>query len=204
MSDDAGADPERWVDRHGDGLYRYALLRLRSPDLAADAVQETFMEALRCRAAYAGRSSERTWLVGILRHKVIDQLRRSGRESPLEDDEENRSFFNRSGHWRLAPKRWADAPADALETGEFWEVLNRCLSRLPDGVASAFLLRELDGLEASQVQETLGITPANFWKRLHRARELLRRCLEIGWFGRSSEDSSPQPLRHARKGPVPR
>src|SRR6185312_15303784 len=80
MSDDVVADPEVWVVRHGDGLYRYALLRLRSPDLAADAVQETFLEALRARGSFAGRSSERTWLIGILRHKIVDQYRRSARE----------------------------------------------------------------------------------------------------------------------------
>ena len=77
MSVNAVTDPEDWVDRHGDALYRYALLRLRSPDLAADVVQETFLEALRARSSFSGRSSERTWLVGILRHKIVDHLRKS-------------------------------------------------------------------------------------------------------------------------------
>ena len=79
MSDDLVAEPEAWVDRHGDVLYRYALLRLRSPELAADVVQETFLEALRAWESFAGRSTERTWLIGILRHKIVDQLRGSGR-----------------------------------------------------------------------------------------------------------------------------
>ena len=85
MEYEQAIDAERWVDRHGDCLYRYALLRLRAPDLAADLVQETFLEALRVRASFAGRSSERTWLVGILRHKILDHYRRSGREQVVFD-----------------------------------------------------------------------------------------------------------------------
>src|SRR5262249_60497286 len=81
MGVEAVTDPETWVDRYGDGLYRYALLRLRAPDLAADVVQETFLEALRVRHTFARRSSERTWLIGILRHKIVDQLRRASREA---------------------------------------------------------------------------------------------------------------------------
>jgi RNA polymerase sigma-70 factor (ECF subfamily) len=188
MRDVQAADPEVWVDRYGDSLYRYALMRLRAPDLASDVVQETFLEALRGRHSFAGRSSERTWLIGILRHKIVDQLRRSVREaatgngaSPGASEE---SPFDRRGHWRVAPASWAGDPGREIESREFWEVFGRCLSRLPQGLADAFFLRELDGLDADEVQRALGITPANFWKRLHRARMLLRQCLESGWFGR--------------------
>jgi RNA polymerase sigma-70 factor (ECF subfamily) len=200
MIDVQAADPEAWVDRYGDSLYRYALLRLRAPDLAADVVQETFLEALRARHSFAGRSSERTWLIGILRHKIIDQLRRSNREPatgngvpPGVSDEPP---FDRRGHWKVAPARWAGDPSRELETREFWDVFGHCLSRLPQGLADAFFLRELDGLGADEVQQTLGITPANFWKRLHRARMLLRECLESGWFGSQTSDR-PVPKKGA-------
>jgi len=187
MIDVQAADPETWVDRYGDSLYRYALLRLRAPDLAADVVQETFLEALRARHSFAGRSSERTWLIGILRHKIIDQLRRSVRETPtgngVPPGDSHEPPFDRRGHWKFTPASWAGDPSREIESREFWEVFGRCLSRLPQGLADAFFLRELDGLDADEVQHTLGITPANFWKRLHRARMLLRACLESGWFG---------------------
>jgi RNA polymerase sigma-70 factor (ECF subfamily) len=192
MSDVQATDPEVWVDRHGDGLYRYALLRLRSPELAADAVQETFLEALRARGSFAGRSSERTWLVGILRHKILDHYRRTGgaraavgngaAEGPGDDP-----AFDRRGRWREAPASWAGDPARALEAREFWDVFGRCLARLPRGLADAFFLREVDGLGADEVCDLLGITPANLWARLHRGRSLLRRCLEANWFGRARE-----------------
>jgi RNA polymerase sigma-70 factor (ECF subfamily) len=188
MIDVQTADPETWVDRYGDSLYRYALLRLRAPDLAADVVQETFLEALRARRSFAGHSSERTWLIGILRHKIVDQLRRSGREpatgNGVPAGVSDTSPFDRRGHWKVGPASWAGDPSREIETREFWEVFSRCLSGLPQGLADAFFLRELDGLDADEVQRTLAITPANFWKRLHRARMLLRQCLESGWFGR--------------------
>jgi RNA polymerase sigma-70 factor, ECF subfamily len=197
MSPGEPADPEAWVDRHGDSLYRYALLRLRTPELAADVVQETFLEALRARGTFAGRSSERTWLVGILRHKIIDYLRKSGREAaPVNGTWEEHSaaaLFDRRGHWRFGRTSWPGDPSRELESQEFWDAIASCLSKLPKGLGDAFLLREMDDLNADEVQEILGITPANFWKRLHRARLLLRQCLETSWFGpRSSRPPLPQ------------
>jgi RNA polymerase sigma-70 factor (ECF subfamily) len=190
MSDVQATHPEVWVDRHGDGLYRYALLRLRSPDLAADAVQETFLEALRARETFSGRSTERTWLVGILRHKILDHLRRSVRERAAAAENGTAATsgddpaFDRRGHWRDAPAFWAGDPAREIEAREFWDVFGRCLAKLPRGLADAFFLREVDGLAADEVRDLLGITPANLWARLHRARSQLRGCLESNWFGR--------------------
>jgi RNA polymerase sigma-70 factor (ECF subfamily) len=194
MSEVQATDPETWVERYGDSLYRYALLRLRAPDLAADVVQETFLEALRARRSFAGRSSERTWLIGILRHKIIDHLRRSGRDlaagngalpgggsnvGPVGSSE---GPFDARGRWKVGPASWRGDPSRAMESREFWDAFGRCLAGLPRGLADAFFLRELDGVDADEVQRILEITPANFWKRLHRARMLLRQCLEAGWF----------------------
>jgi RNA polymerase sigma-70 factor, ECF subfamily len=196
MIDVQEADPETWVDRYGESLYRYALFRLRAPDLAADVVQETFLEALRARHSFAGRSSEQTWLIGILRHKIIDQMRSSKRllahSNGVSPDGLASSPFDHKGHWRAGPAAWAGDPGRELETREFWEVVGRCLSKLPQGIADAFFLRELDGMAADEIQDVLGITPANFWKRLHRARLLLRDCLETSWFGQRTK-SSPLP-----------
>jgi len=190
MKHDQATDAECWVDQHGDCLYRYALLRLRAPDLAADVVQETFLEALGSLASFAGRSSVRTWLIGILRHKILDHYRKSGREQAVFGGKIEgtavESGFDRRGHWQTLPEAWSDEPSRALETREFWEVFGRCLSRLPTRLADAFFLREVDGRDAEEVQALLGISQANLWARLHRARALLRGCLETGWFGRGA------------------
>ena len=73
MENGAALEPETWVDQHGDSLFRFAVLRVRDPEAASDLVQETFLEALRARDTYSGRSSVRTWLVAILKHKIVDQ-----------------------------------------------------------------------------------------------------------------------------------
>jgi RNA polymerase sigma-70 factor (ECF subfamily) len=199
MSNDSVAEPESWVDRHGDVLYRYALLRLRSPELAADVVQETFLEGLRACDSFAGRSTERTWLIGILRHKIGDQLRKSGRtqatDRSVSIDGADDSFFDQRGHWRVTPKAWSGDPSRTIETREFWLIFGQCLSKLPKGIADAFFLRELDDLSAEEVQQVLGITPANFWKRLHRSRLLLRQCLETNWFGQRAKPAHRVPQR---------
>jgi len=181
------ADPAGWVDRHGDGLYRYAMLRLGDPDRAADVVQETFLHALRSFGSFSGRSSERTWLVGILKHTVIDQLRAAARRQAGAESRgaatEVRSEFDQVGQWRVGPARWEGEPGRDVETREFWEAFGSCVAKLPRSLADAFLLRELDGLSSDEVQARLAITPANLWARLHRARSLLRQCLETNWFG---------------------
>ena len=164
MDDETPGDPDGWVDRHGDGLYRYALLRVGDPDRAADLVQETFLHALRSFESFSGRSSERTWLIGILKHKIIDQVRTSARrESPATMSRQPphasvRSEFDPSGHWRTGPASWTGEPGRLAETREFWETLGSCLAKLPPGLADAFLLRELDGETSASVQERLAIT----------------------------------------------
>lgn len=204
MSDEHAQDPEGWVDRHGDCLYRYALLRLGTPEVAADVVQETFVEALRALSTFSGRSSERTWLVGILKHRIVDHLRRSGRRDALQNgltaSAEVQSDFDHRGRWRRPPAAWPDDPARVLETREFWDAFGRCLARVPRSLADAFLLRELDGLTSDEVQTRLGITPANLWARLHRARSLLRNCLEAGWIGRPTQ---PLPVVNANGESLP-
>jgi RNA polymerase sigma-70 factor, ECF subfamily len=180
-------DPDGWVDRHGELMFRYAVRMVRARDVAEDVVQETFLEALRSHESYAGRSSERTWLVGILRHKILDYFRKSGRELLVDQVErvgENANgIFDRRGHWKVGPARWNGDPAQDLERQEFWDVLRQCLSALPPGLSETFFLYELEGLDGAEVCEVLGITPANLWKRMHRCRLLLRECLERNWFG---------------------
>jgi len=188
MGDEGTLDPEGWVDRHGDVMFRYALRWLRSSEIAEELVQESFLEALRARNTYQGRSSERTWLVGILRHKLLDHDRRSSRERRCDEreissDDVLERCFERRGRWKVTPARWRENPTSDLERREFWMALTQCLRVLPPGLSDAFLLRELDGLESDIICENLQISPANLWQRLHRSRMLLRECLERLGFG---------------------
>ena len=193
MDQDQPIDPNRWVDDHGDALYAYAMLRLRDADSASEVVQETFLEALKGRSKFLGRSSERTWLIGILKHKIIDTFRRRARRERGVGGEEFEGgdageFFDEAGAWKVPVGRWSELPEKAIERAEFWEVFRACLAELPPSYAEAFTLCELEGLSGPEICKILEITPTNLWARLHRARLHLRRSLEIRWFGKGADE----------------
>lgn len=183
------SDPETWVEQHGDYLFRCALLRLRDARTAEDLVQETFLAALQARSRFAGRSSERTWLVGILKHKIMDHFRDVSREQPGsgfdEAEAQGGEWFDQAGHWNVetaGPREWAEDPSRLLEQRQFWDALQGCLGELPPRMAAAFSLREIDELESKEVCAALKISPANLWVLLHRARTKLRHCIEARLF----------------------
>lgn len=180
------SDPDNWVAAHGDYLYRYAMMRVRDPAVAEDLVQETFLAALKGRGNFSGKSSEKTWLVGILKHKLIDQVYRSRSGVQVENIELTADLsaerFDESGHWRASLAEWSD-PDRALEKDEFWRVFEACVERLPPQMARLFLLKEMDGLSGEELCKALDIsTTNNAWVMLSRARMRLRDCLEANWF----------------------
>lgn len=185
-------DPAQWVDEHGDYLFRYAIVRLRDEAIAEDCVQETLLSALQALDSYGGKSTERTWLTGILKHKVIDHFRKHSREVALDPSETDLSEFDPlferddefTDHWNdyLSPRIWRRSPDEALQENEFFGVLQGCMSKLPERVASVFTLREMNGLETDEICEILSLSQSNFWVMMHRARMALRRCIEINWF----------------------
>ena len=178
--------PEQWVQHYGDVLYYYALQRLRNPEQAEDMVQETFLAALKNRKNFAGQSSEQTWLVGILRHKIVDYYRSQTSQHSAENEVQQRQaceqFFDRRHHWINPPRGWRDDPAAQFQWREFWEVFQDCLHKLPTILANTFRLREMEEQPSEDVCKVLDITPTNLWIRLHRARLSLRECLETQWF----------------------
>ena len=190
-------DPERWLDEYGDELFSFTMLRVRDRATAQDLVQETFLAALRARESFAGRSTERAWLFGILRNKLVDHYRLQSRETPLFEPgastPEEEGFFHSSGAgkdgWilKVAPKAW-ESPDESLMNKEFQIVFQECVSALPKKVAQVFLRREVDDVPSEEVCKEFDISPNNFWVMLHRARMALRRCLEVHWFGRKPDN----------------
>ena len=173
-------------------LLRFASLQLRNADAAEDAVQETLLAALAGESAYRGQSNLRTWLTGILKHKIVDAIRRSSREmaaGAFDDDPEIEALgykFKDNGHWQERPAAWTD-PDSALEQKQFFAVLEQCLKALPARTAQAFLMREHLGLETAEICKELGVTATHCWVLLYRARMALRQCLEAGWFGKDAK-----------------
>jgi RNA polymerase sigma-70 factor (ECF subfamily) len=191
----AAPDASRWVDEHGDALYRYALGRVGRTDVAEDLVQETFLAALRAAEKFAGRSSERTWLTGILKNKMIDRLRREGRSRVATDlgapDDWLDGLYDATGHWRSPPGAWGADPAVLLERREFWEAFERCRAGLPDRLREVLSLRLLDGVPAADLCAALGITANNLWTLLHRARVRLWQCLDRQGLGPAAGGGEP-------------
>ena len=166
-------------------LLRYATLQLRDADRAEDCVQETLLAALAGEAGFGGRSDLRTWLTGILKHKIVDAIRRSSREpamafEPEGEESDFDTLFDPRGHWAEAPSAW-DRPDSALERSQFLAALEACLEQLPARTAQAFMMREHMGLETEEICKELGITTTNCWVMLYRARMALRLCLEQTW-----------------------
>lgn len=187
----AGLDPGRWLTEYGDALFRYALGRLRDASHAEDMVQETLIAALQARASYSGRASEKTWLTGILKHKIIDLIRKQVRETTVDDidrlsdaatESEIDDLFDARGRWVRSPGDWGN-PDKALHNHQFLEAFEVCLERLKPALARVFALKEFSGLSNEEICNQLGITATNCGVMLYRARMGLRRCLEGQWAG---------------------
>jgi RNA polymerase sigma-70 factor (ECF subfamily) len=183
-------ETERWLEDHGDALFRYALVRVRNRETAEDLVQDTLLAALRARDRFAGRSSVGTWLTGILKNKIIDHYRKQGRQTTFTDlsffRDECADQFDGEGFWDhdhgLGPKEWRPPSDEVLHRAEFWQVLRACLDKLPPRVAQVFTLRVVDDLTSKEVCEVTRVSESNLWVMLHRARMALRECFERNWF----------------------
>ena len=176
------------LDTHRRYLLRVAQLQLRDPDLAEDVVQETLLAALKARAGFTGKSTVKTWLTGILKHKIVDAIRARQRApvtmASLEEETDLDEFdpmFKDSGAWAAPPADWGD-PENALSRRQFFDVMEMCLERLPANTARVFVMREVMDLTTEEICKELAITANNLWVILYRARMALRLCLEQNWF----------------------
>lgn len=175
---------------HRAYLLRFARLQLRNDTWAEDAVSETILAALSKPQSFGNRSQLKTWLVGILKHKVIDQLRQRRREVVLQDEdgagdgseELDALMFKADGHYAQKPAEWGN-PEQELNSRQFYAVLEACAEKLPAAMGRVFLMREWLELPSEEICKELGLTATNLYVQLHRARLRLRECLELNWFG---------------------
>lgn len=186
-ADTALPDYYRQIEALRPALLKYARLQLRNPAWADDAVSDTLLAALEKPQAFAGQSQLKTWLIGILKHKLVDQIRKNSRELSTtagSDDGEDLDelLFSADGHWRETQHDWGN-PEDALRQVDFMRVLEACVEKLPGQQGRLFMMREWLELESDEICKELAITPTNLWVMLHRARLRLRECLQVGWFG---------------------
>lgn len=179
---------EHQLAEHRTYLLRYARLQLRNDAWAEDAVSETLLAALSKPQSFGNRSQLKTWLVGILKHKVLDILRQRSREVSIDtsedgdgSDELDALTFRSDGHFASAPASWGN-PEQDLNSQQFFRVLEACTEKLPPTMGRVFLMREWLELSCEEVCKELNLTSTNLYVQLHRARLRLRECLELNWF----------------------
>lgn len=183
-------------------MVRFAHLHLQDATLAEDAVQDALLGALTGAQRFAGRSALKTWVFAILKNKIADVLRHRQRtvdaSSLLKEGEDAcmDDVFDKHGHWLQdsRPKGWND-PDASLEQQQFWAVFEACLEGVPPQQARVFMLREFMEFETDEICEQVGISSANVFVILHRARQRLRECVDQRWFS-----APPAPPKAARKG----
>jgi len=183
---------ETQIAEHQAYLMRFARLQLRNEAWAEDAVSETMLAALSKPQSFGNRSQLKTWMVGILKHKVIDILRQRRREVTLDDrpdgdgsEELDALMFKTDGHFASRPSDWGN-PEQELNSRQFFAVLEACAEKLPAAMGRVFLMREWLELPCDEICKELNLTSTNLYVQLHRARLRLRECLELNWFGRNA------------------
>lgn len=175
----------KWVTTYSDQLFSWALHKTGNREAAEDLVQDTFMAAVQSFEKFQGKSNPKTWLFGILNHKIMDYHRTRFKNATSSLDKDISALtFDEQGNWKpdQRPTEWTDDPKNFLDDPEFNVVLQKCMGKLPQGWFSAIQLKFMDEKNGEQICQELGITPTNFWQILHRAKVQLRKCLESGWF----------------------
>lgn len=175
-----------WLDQHGDALFRFARSRVRDNFAAEDLVQETLLAAYRSRENFTGRSTVKTWLTGILKHKIVDYYRKLtpewGDETIDEFAYNMDTLFNEKEKWKVKPGDWGGDPKNVYERKELMTAIHACLVDMPEKMSRVYTLREIEGATTTEICEIFQTGKNNFWVILYRARMLLRRCLEVNWF----------------------
>jgi len=177
--------PEKWVDQYADYLFNFAVSRVSDAELAKDLVQETFFAGLKSAKNYKGTAAERTWLIAILKRKVIDHYRKINSIKGKAEVRMNYSSQNDTdGDW--LEEQVADPLStlenDEIENEELGLAIQECISKLPKKQSLVFTMKTIQGMSTEDICKELGINPSNLWVMIHRSRTALMSCLNQNWF----------------------
>ena len=177
--------PENWVDQYADYLFNYAVSRVSDAELAKDLVQETFFAGLKSAKNYKGTAAERTWLIAILKRKVIDHYRKINSKKGKAEVRMNYSSQNDTdGDW--LEEQVADPLSilenDEIENEELGLAIQECISKLPKKQSLVFTMKTIQGMSTEDICKELGVNPSNLWVMIHRSRTALMSCLNQNWF----------------------
>ena len=177
--------PNTWVDSYADYLFNYTAVRVSDTEIAKDLVQETFFAGLKSAKNYNGDASERTWLIAILKRKIIDHYRKINSKKGKAEVRMSYSAQNDSeGNWleEQVADPFSSFENDAIENEELGLAIHECISKLPKKQSMVFTMKTIRGMSTEDICNELGINPSNLWVMIHRARTALINCLNQNWF----------------------
>jgi len=180
--------PEKWVDRYADYLYNFTIVRVNDHETAQDLVSETFLAGLRSKDNFKGEASERTWLISILKRKIIDHYRRinSTKGQAEVSIQSMQGTESDEGDWleeRVEDKSEMNA-LEKIENEELGLAILKCLDNIDERHATIFKMKTIDGVDTDTICNEFDITPSNLWVIIHRARKALADCLQINWLNK--------------------
>jgi RNA polymerase sigma-70 factor (TIGR02943 family) len=178
-------NPNKWIDLYADYLFNYTISRVNDREIAQDLVQDTFLAALKSMKNFKGEANERTWLISILKRKIIDYYRKiNSNKGKAEVRITSNNDSETDGDW--LEERVADpfdkTAEDTMQNTELGEAIFKCLSKLPEKQAEIFRMKTIEGLETEDICKELNITSSNLWVIIHRARTAMASCLKENWF----------------------
>jgi len=177
-------NPDNWIDKYSDYLFNYTISRVNNREIAKDLVQDTFFAALQSMKNYKGNANERTWLIAILKRKIIDYYRKINSKKGQAEVRINYNSDNNEGVWleEQVADPFDKTAEDKLENDELGDAIFNCLEKLPEKQATVFRMKTIEGLETETICNELNITASNLWVILHRARNAMADCMEKNWF----------------------
>ncbi|SFN91986.1 RNA polymerase sigma-70 factor, ECF subfamily [Bizionia echini] len=177
-------NPDQWIDRYSDYLFNFTISRVSDREISKDLVQDTFFAGLKSMKNFKGEASERTWLISILKRKIIDHYRKINSKKGQAEVRMSYNSNEEEGDW--LEERIADpfdkTAEDTLENDELGDAIYSCLEKLPEKQATVFKMKTIEGLETETICNELNITASNLWVIVHRARTAMADCMEKTWF----------------------
>ncbi len=177
-------DPNKWVDKYSDYLFNFTIVRVNDRELANDLISETFLAGLKSMKNFKGEATERTWLISILKRKIIDHYRKSNSKKGKAEIKIHYNEDSNEGDWleENAPDLLDKTAEDVMENEELGIAILDCMQQLTEKQAKIFKMKTIDGFETEAICNEFNITPSNLWVIIHRARTSLAQCLEKNWF----------------------
>jgi RNA polymerase sigma factor (sigma-70 family) len=184
MADSKTQVLEEWVSSYGDALYSWAIYKTSSKETAEDLLQETFLAAVKGVEKFKGESNPKTWLFSIMNNKIAGFHKANFRKKDAGIINPLAEFFTEKGDWKESkrPENWEVDEEHLLDNLEFKEDLSNCMGKLPATWSSALNMKYLSEKKGSQICQELGISDTNYWQVLHRAKLMVRSCIETKWF----------------------